>query len=57
MSQGKKPVTHMSDLCDMFTEKSLGILIIRRQVKVDVDVPTIPVSSRQSNRVVWFAGA
>ena len=57
LSQGKKPVTHMSDLCDMFTEKSLWMSVIRCQVKVDVDVPTIPVSSRQSNRVVWFAGA
>ena len=47
----------MSDLYDMFTEKSLRMSVIRRQVKVDVDVPTIPVSSRQSNRVVWFAGA
>ncbi len=57
MKRGKNLVTQMSDLRDMFADESLRMSIIRRQVRMEVDVPTIRVSTRQSNRVVWFAGA
>ncbi len=50
-------MTQMSDLSAMFTHESIRMSVIRRQVEVDVDVPTITVSSRQSDRIVWFAGA
>ena len=57
VKRGMNPVTQMSDLCDMFAHATLRMSVIRRQVEVDIDVPTITISSRQSDRVVWFAGA
>lgn len=57
VKQGGNPVTQMSDLSNMFTHESVRMSVIRRQVEIDVDVPTITVSSRQSDRIVWFAGA
>lgn len=57
MKRGKDYVTEMSDLRDMFTHESLEMSVIRHQIEVDLDVPTIPISRWQSDRVVWFAGA
>lgn len=57
VKRGKNPVTRMSDLCDIFTYESLRISVIRRHVEVNIDIPTIIISSQQSDRVVWFAGA
>lgn len=47
----------MLDLSDMFTNESLMVSVIRCEVEVEVDMPTILISSRQSDRVVWFVGA
>ena len=57
LKQGQSLVTRMSDLHDMFVHQYLKMSVIRRQILVDVDVPTIKTASLQSNRVVWFAGA
>ena len=50
-------MVQMSDLCDMFVHERLGMSVIRRQLEIHVEVPTIPVSTYQSDKVVWFAGA
>ena len=57
VKQGHTQVTQLSDLCDMFVHQHLRMSVVRRQVEVEIDVPTVTVSSRQSGRVVWFAGA
>ena len=38
-----------SDLSDMFTDESLTVLVMRREVEVEVDMPTILTSIRQSD--------
>jgi len=54
---GGDPITQMSDLRAMFTDKSLNLSIVRGTDTIDVEVPTVPISSWRSDRVVWFAGA
>jgi hypothetical protein len=54
---GGNLVSKMSDLRDMFTHTTLRLSVIRGQAEVDVDALTVPTSSRQTDRVVWFAGA
>ena len=54
---GDNPVKQMSDLRDMFTLKSLDMLVVRNQIEIRVNVPTVAMSNWQSDRVVWFSGA
>ena len=42
----------MSDLSDMFTDKCLMVSVIRGEIEVEVDMPAILISSRQSDRVL-----
>ena len=57
LTVGDNEVRQTSDLRDMFTLKSLNMLIIRDQKEMRVNVPTVAISSWQSDRVVWFSGA
>ena len=45
-------MTQMSDSSDMFTDESLMVLVMRREVEVEVDMPTTLIPLRQSDRVV-----
>lgn len=49
-------VRETSDLRDMFTLDSLNMLIFLNQIEMRVNVPTVAISSWQSDRVVWFSG-
>ena len=45
-------MTQTSDLSDMFTDEILMVLVMRREVEVEVNMPTVLVSIRQSDREV-----
>ena len=45
-------MTQTSDLSDMFTDEILMVLVMRREVEVEVDMPTVLISIRQSDREV-----
>ena len=46
----------MSNLRDMFTPESLDMSVVRNQIEIRVNFPTIAMSSWQSDRVLWFSG-
>lgn len=57
LTLGDNAVRQMSNLRDMFTLESLNMSVVRNQIEIRVNVPTVAMSSWQSDRVLWFSGA
>lgn len=52
-----KLITRVSDLDVMYNSPVLHALIVRKQEEIRVDIPTIPTSALETDRVVVFCGA
>ena len=57
LTLGDNAVRQMSNLRDMFTLESLNMSVVRNQIEIRVNVPTVAMSSWQSDRVPWFSEA
>lgn len=50
-------ITRVSDLDIMYNNDSLHAVIVRKQEQMEVDLPTVPTSELETDRVVVFCGA
>lgn len=50
-------ITRVSDLDVMYNNTSLSALVVRKQQEVRLEVPTVPTSELETDRVVIFCGA
>ncbi|KAH9845916.1 Pro-apoptotic serine protease [Teratosphaeria destructans] len=52
-----KLITRVSDMDLMYTNKTLKAVIIRKQQQMELEIPTVPTSELETDRVVVFCGA
>lgn len=50
-------ITRVSDLDVMYTNETLKAVIVRKQAQMELEVPTVPTSELETDRVVVFCGA
>ncbi|KAF2862290.1 Peptidase, trypsin-like protein [Piedraia hortae CBS 480.64] len=52
-----KLITRVSDMDVMYTNPSLQAVIVRKQEQIALEIPTVPTSETETDRVVVFCGA
>ncbi|KAK3066548.1 hypothetical protein LTR53_017058, partial [Teratosphaeriaceae sp. CCFEE 6253] len=50
-------ITRVSDMDVMYTHQTLRAVVIRKQEQISLDLPTVPTSELETDRVVVFCGA
>ena len=56
LRNGDRAIKKVSDLYGM-TQETLSLSVIRARTEIQVEVPTITMSSRSVTRIVWFCRA
>ncbi|KAK0248555.1 Pro-apoptotic serine protease [Friedmanniomyces endolithicus] len=52
-----KLITRVSHMDVMYTHDTLRAVVVRKQQEVELDIPTVPTSELETDRVVVFCGA
>ena len=57
LSLNQKLITRVDDLDVMYNNETLKAVVVRKQQQLELDVPTVPTSELETERVVVFCGA